>query len=187
MLGSLTGTVTARLGSRCLIEVAGVGYWVHTGSWQPHGECYCLLYHQVREDISELYGFPDVPSLALFEKLISISGVGPKAALALLSVGSPANLKQAIATKDAGYLSSAPGIGKKAAEKIILELSGKLGDLVFADEIITVAPDAELRLALESLGYRPQDITIVLNGLPEELSGLEAQLKWALQQFNRKN
>jgi Holliday junction DNA helicase RuvA len=185
MFGSLRGTVTDRLGSRCLIEVSGVGYWVHTGSWQPHCECYCVLYHQVREDISELFGFPDIASLALFEKLISISGVGPKAALALLSVGTPAALKSAIIQRDAGYLSSAPGIGKKAAEKIILELSGKLDDISFPDEPLGGTADGELRLALESLGYRPQDITTILSGLPQDMVGLENQIKWALQQVSR--
>lgn len=185
MLGSLTGTITDRLGDRCLINVDGVGYWVHTGGWQPHGAVHCYLYHQVREDISELYGFESLPSLALFEKLLTVSGIGPKAALALLSVGPAAALKAAITGQDTAYLSSAPGVGTKAAQKIVLELSGKLGEITFPDEREGVAADAELRLALESLGYRPADISAVLGRLPSEYTILEEQIRWALQQLTR--
>jgi holliday junction DNA helicase RuvA len=87
--GSLRGIVTGRLDQRILIEVDAVGYWVHTGSWQPVGEVTAYLHHHVREDADQLFGFPDIQTLALFEKLLTVSGIGPKAALALLSLGSP--------------------------------------------------------------------------------------------------
>ncbi len=124
MLGSLTGTVTTHIGNRSLIEVAGVGYWVHTGSWMPSGQVTCYLHHHIREDANDLYGFASTDELVLFEKLISISGIGPKAGLALLSLGSPEDLLQAIQSQDTKYLSKAPGIGQKAAQKVILELQG---------------------------------------------------------------
>ena len=176
MLGSLTGPVSARLGSRLLIEVGGVGYWVHTGGWQPEGTITAYLYHQVREDADELFGFADLPGLELFEQLISISGIGPKAALAVLSVGSAERLRQAISEQDTAYLTAAPGIGQKAAQKIILELHGKV-DLSMA---LPGDGQADIVAALEGLGYKLTDIRSMLKDLPANLT-VDEQIRWALR------
>lgn len=177
MLGSLSGIITGRLDQRVLIEVDGVGYWVHTGSWQPEGEVTAYLYHHVREDASMLYGFSDIPTLALFERLLSVSGVGPKAGLALLSLGSAARVEEAIITGDTTFLSSAPGIGSKAAQKIILELQGKLAPVAG-----TSSSHQDVIAALESLGYKATDIAPALREMPKELTALGDQIKWVLQQ-----
>ena len=181
MLGSLTGLVIGHLNQRTLIQVNGVGYWVHLGAWQAEGEVTCFLHHRVREDVSDLYGFPDLPTLALFEKLLDVSGVGPKAAMSILSLGTSARVREAIDSQDTAFLSSASGVGQKAAQKIIVELHGKLDAFVFADG---PTPQSELAGALEGLGYRQKEIQETLRSLPADIIGVDAQLKWALKSIS---
>lgn len=181
MLGSLSGIITARLDNRILIEVEGVGYWVHTGSWQPEGEVTAYLYHHVREDAQTLYGFTDVPTLAMFERLLTVSGVGPKAGLAILSLGSTTRVQDAIRTGDASFLALAPGVGAKAAQKIILELQGKLPQ----GDTSATSHHQDILAALESLGYKAADVNGVLKDLPRDISGLDEQIRWTLQQLAR--
>jgi len=180
MLGSLTGTVRAHLNQKTLIDVQGVGYWVFTGSWQPDGELTCYLHHHVREDASDLYGFVDLPTLALFERLIDVNGIGPKAGMAILSVGNAERVAQAIAGGDAAFLTLAPGVGSKAAQKIILELKNKVEAIESGATL-----HSDILAALESLGYRQGDIRPFLSEIPAELNTLDQQLKWVLQQINR--
>ena len=181
MLGSLRGIVQGRLGQKLLIEVDSVGYWVHTGAWQPTGEVLCYLHQSIREDSNELFGFPTLEALGLFEQLISISGIGPKAGLAVLSLGDITRISQAIGNADAAFLSMAPGIGKKAAEKIILELRGK----VSVEETGHAGLTEDLRTALESLGYKTADIQPYLVTIPLEHTTLNDQIRWVLQQMAR--
>lgn len=181
MLGSLSGIVIAHLDQRTLVEVNGVGYWVHMGSWAPTGEITCYLHHHVREDASDLYGFVDVATLTLFEHLITISGIGPKAAMAVLSIGSTDRVSQAIQLGDAAFLTLAPGVGSKAAQKIIIELKNKV---MGSSEVIATALHSDVLEALTSLGYRAGDITPLLAQLPPEHTGLNAQIKWVLQQLS---
>ena len=180
MLGSLTGTVTAHLGSRVLIDVHGVGYWVQTGGWQPEGQTVCYLHHHVREDADDLYGFTDLRTLELFEQLISVSGIGPKAGLAILSLGNSDRVRQAISQSDLSFLSSAPGIGQKAAQKIVLELEKKVGI------IGGILPDGQNDVleALKSLGYKEQDLRPYLDELPTAIT-LNEQVRWVLQQLGK--
>jgi len=185
MLGSLRGSAIAFHSNRTLIEVNGVGYWVFTGSWHPSGDVLAYLHHAVREDADDLYGFPDLDSLTLFERLLSISGIGPKAALALLSIGTPERIRQAVALKDVAFLTTAPGIGQKAAQKIVLELFGKM------DSLEGLVPDTipskyqDLADALSGLGYRTGDIKPLLDKLPADLATVDQQLKWMLQHLGR--
>jgi holliday junction DNA helicase RuvA len=182
MLGSLTGTVTAHLDNRILIEVNGVGYWVHTGSWRPAtSEITCAyLYHAIREDASDLYGFASIAQLQLFEQLISISGVGPKAGLSILSLGEPERIAQAIVSEDSGFLSMASGIGKKAAEKIILELKNKLSEWVIPGTTSPAPIHDELMESLMALGYKQHEIRVMVSTMPDTLTTIEAQLRWVL-------
>ena len=182
MLGSLRGTAAATLENRTLIEVSGVGYWVFTGAWHPAGETFAYLYHAVREDASDLFGFESLSGLRLFEQLIGVSGIGPKAGLAILSLGSPDSIAGAIARQDTAFLSAATGIGTKAAQKIVLELHQKMGGFVPTE---TAQPQQELRLALESLGYKPLEINAALMDLPSGLNTLAEQITWSLQHLSR--
>lgn len=178
MLGYLKGSITAHLGGRCLIQVNNTGYWLQTGAWQPSGEVEVYLHHHVREDISDLYAFEVLDDLELFEALITISGIGPKAALALLSLGSD-SVRTAIATEDTALLKRAPGVGLKAAQKVILELKNTPHA-----RISTQAGGDELLMALESLGYKQHEILPLLKLLPIELTDLNTQLRWALKQLS---
>lgn len=181
MFGSLTGKITARPDQRILIEVAGIGYWVHTGSWQPEGTVTAYLHHHVREDAQVLYGFVDVPTLALFERLLTVSGVGPKASLALLSLGSTSRVEEAIRTGDPAFLALAPGVGAKAAQKIILELQGKLP----VSDGSPTSSHQDVLAALESLGYKAGDIHPTLRELPRTITAIDEQIRWVLQQLAR--
>jgi Holliday junction DNA helicase RuvA len=182
MLGSLHGTVTATLEQRTLIEVNHIGYWVYTGSWRPQGEVTAYLHHHVREEADDLYGFPTIENLRLFELLITVSGVGPKAALALLSIGSVDRLTQAIANEELDFICLAPGIGKKVAQKITLELKGKVGAIgsVQPNEI---GVPTDLLSAMEGLGYKRHELLPLLQKLPKEITEVDAQIRWALGQI----
>ncbi len=187
MLGSLTGTVAAVLENRLLIEVQGVGYWVFTGGWRPveNTDVTAYLHHAVREEASDLYGFPSIASLQLFEQLITVNGVGPKAAMAILSLDSADRIRQAIATGDTTFLALASGVGKKAAEKIVLDLKKKMGVLTLEGSNAHVQD--ELIETLENLGFKQQEIAPLLTKIPAELTTTEEQLAWALKERGKRN
>lgn len=184
MLGSLRGSVAGRLDQRTLIEVNGVGYWVFTGSWFPEGETVCYLHHAVREDASDLFGFPDLDTLRLFEQLIAVNGIGPKAALAILSLGTADRVRSAIANEDAKFLSLASGIGPKAASKIVLELKNKVGTTLSMPDAPKTDYD-DLLAAAQSLGYIPSQIQPLLAQLPSDLTTVQDQLTWLLRNLSR--
>lgn len=180
MIAFLTGRVAARGDGFCLLDVAGVGYklLMTTPSLAalPHeGDVVTVHTHlHVREDELTLFGFESVAEKSLFEKLITVSGVGPKVALAALSALSPATLTSAITSEDAALVSSVPGIGKKTAERIIIDLRDKLG----TPELMTIAggkggsrsdgpASAEARDALLSMGFSSAEVVSALKGAPE--------------------
>lgn len=144
-------------------------------------------YLQVREDDLSLYGFASEDELQLFEQLLAVSGVGPKAALSVLSTMAPDALRLAIANEEPALLARAPGIGKRTAEKIVLELRDKVG--LPAGELEALAHsldvDGEVIEALTSLGYSVVEAQRAVQKLPKEITDLEERLRQALSQFNR--
>lgn len=186
MLGSLRGKVIAHHQNKTLIEVQSVGYWVYTGSLQLDlgQESLIFLYQNIREDASDLYGFASLAGLELFEHLISISGIGPKAGLAILALDTPENVLRAIDHENIAFLTAASGVGQKAAQKIILELKGKISNLVFNNELPPNSPEADLMAALEGLGYKKTDIAKIIHQIPEELVSEQELIKWALRELN---
>jgi Holliday junction DNA helicase RuvA len=185
MIGYLSGTVQGITNTSLLINVSGVGYRVFAPlpilvSTQDGTSLQLYIHTHVREDHITLYGFRDEIELFLFEKLITISGIGPKSALAMLSVHSPASLADAIERSDAQALAHTPGVGKKTAEKIILELQGKLAHLVGqkADD-----STLEMRLALEALGYSSKEIHDALHNIDTTNKTTSTIIKEALQQL----
>lgn len=182
-----------------VIDCGGVGYACRTTSitlgaltvGKP-GKLYTHL--NVREDAMELYGFATEEELNCFEMLIGVSGVGPKAALSILSSTPPERLALAIITGDEKALTAAPGIGKKIAQRIILELKDKLakGQLggsageAYAGTGVTVIPEnkvSEASAALAVLGYSQSEIAVALNGIELESLPLEAIIKQALKRM----
>ncbi len=185
MIGFLQGTVFSVDGSSLIINVNGVGY--KTLAPLPilvsltQGDSVSLFIHtHVREDHIILYGFKDEADLFLFEKLTSVSGIGPKSALAMISVHSPSSIADAVERGDAETLSHTPGIGKRTAEKIILELKGKLTHFAGKEQNDTTL---EVRLALEALGYSSKEIYDSLLALETEGKTTSTIIKEALQQL----
>mgnify|MGYP000535938028 CR=1 FL=1 len=192
----LSGTVTHIEPYLAVIDCGGVGYACRTTSYTlsalKKGDKGKLFTHlNVREDAMELYGFATQEELNLFQQLISVSGVGPKAALSILSASTPANLALSIITGDEKALTCAQGIGKKIAQRIILELKDKLaqGQLAPGEESyggtgVTVIPQdkaSEATAALAVLGYGPAEITAALKGLDLETLSLEEIVRQALK------
>ncbi len=185
MIGYLSGNVHSATSSSIIIDVQGVGYKVLAPLpvvvSVVAGKPLSLFIHtHVREDHITLYGFKDEHDLFLFEKLTSVSGIGPKSALAMLSVHSPSSLADAVERNDAEALSHTPGVGKKTAEKIILELKGKLSHLIGKEMNDTTL---EVRLALEALGYSSKEIHDALKDLDTENKTTSTIIKEALHQL----
>lgn len=165
MIGSLRGTLLRIDGTTALIEVGGVGYEVEMpvtslSAISPNAgkEVFVYVHHAVREDAQALYGFADPQSRSLFRTLIKVSGIGPKSALAALSTFDPAQFAQAIAEGRASSLTRIPGVGKKTAERMIVELRGSLKGFGEQDGIAKSggADSAyeEAVAALVSLGFK---------------------------------
>ncbi len=186
MIGFLTGKIHSTNERSCILLVNGVGYRVlsplSTLMQLKDGDTSSFFIHtHVREDQLSLYGFTTQEELSLFEKLISVSGIGPRSALAMLSTHSPKSLAGAIENSDAEALSHTPGVGKRTAEKIIIELKGKLTHLISGDKEDNTF---EVRLALEALGYNPKEIHNAISKLNTKDKTTNQLIKESLQQLN---
>lgn len=192
------GTVAHTAPYLAVIDCGGVGYACrtteHTLAAISRGKPAKLYtYLHVREEVFELYGFATENELSCFQMLIGISGVGPKAALAILSSNTPEGLAMAIVSGNEKALTSAPGIGKKIAQRIILELKDKLakgqlaagGGEAFAGGITVIPEDksSEAAAALAVLGYSQQEIAAALKGIDLEQLSLEDIIRQALKKM----
>lgn len=189
MIGKLTGTLLEKSPPQVLIDCGGVGYEVDvpmsTFYGLPHlGEKVALLTHfVVREDAQLLYGFATATEREAFRQLIKVSGVGPRMALSLLSGMSVAELAQAVSAQEAGRLVKVPGIGKKTAERLLLELKGKLGaDLgpLAGGGLPLEDAHSDIQQALIALGYNEKEAAAALKALPAEV-GVSEGIKLALK------
>lgn len=187
MIGRLTGVIAEKAPPQVLIDVGGVGYEVDvpmsTFYNLPNlGERTTLLTHfVVREDAQVLYGFGSAAERQAFRQLIKVSGVGPRMALSLLSGLSVAELAQAISVQEAGRLTRIPGIGKKTAERLLLELKGKLSaELGAAPVSVKSEAQADVLQALVALGYSDKEAAAALKALPEDV-GVSEGIKLALK------
>lgn len=184
MIASLRGRVISLNATNALLEVAGVGYRVHASPQtlsrlSMNEEALLFIHDHVREDAHDLFGFTSDDELALFERLISISGVGPKAGMNILGVGSAETIKRAIMSGDLSVLTSAPGVGTKIAQKIILELKGQL-----VDPEVASGPDREVVDALVSLGYSAAQAKQALKAISPEVTDVSERVKEALRQLS---
>jgi holliday junction DNA helicase RuvA len=176
VIGFLRGTLIDRTGTEALLDVQGVGYRVLVSpatlaSLGEPGTTAVLHTHlHVREDALTLYGFPTRDERACFEALLGAHGVGPALALAILSVHQPSSLQQVLATDDVDALCLVPGVGKKTAARLLLELKAKLdlpdGDFAAVLGNGTPGPHGEVREALVALGYGPDEVREALRDLP---------------------
>ncbi|HZP96016.1 MAG TPA: Holliday junction branch migration protein RuvA [Candidatus Limnocylindria bacterium] len=166
MIALIRGDVVARGSDHVIVDVRGVGYKVFVPR-HPSSDAVTLHTHQViREDAHQLYGFETREELALFEMLIGVSGVGPKAAMSILGVARPAQVASAIASGDVAALSKAPGVGKKTAERLIVDLKGKVARAGIERETGAMPVDDEAAAALQALGYSAAEALAALRSAP---------------------
>ncbi len=186
MIGKLTGILSDKNPPQVIVDCGGVGYEVQVPmstfyNLPANGDKVSLLTHfVVREDAQILYGFSSTEERAAFRELIKISGVGPRTALSVLSGMSVGELSQAITLQEAGRLIKVPGIGKKTAERLLLELKGKLGADIGASATVSHGAQADILQALLALGYSDKEAAAALKALPADV-GVSDGIKMALR------
>lgn len=194
MIALLNGRVEEKNLDKIILDVSGVGYEVYVTvndqSWLDSGSSIKLyIYEHIREQSHDLFGFVQKTDKLLFEQLLSVNGVGPKMALSILNIGTGQELKSAIAGGQVKVLQSANGVGKKVAERIVVDLKDKLG-LLSSDDATSFLSDSSSNLgdeahsALMALGYSSQDAIEALRGIDSGLS-TEDRIRQALKGARR--
>jgi Holliday junction DNA helicase RuvA len=192
MIGTLNGRVEEKIGKYLIVEVGGVGYRVgvlaNTLSNAVLGQEIKLYIHPyIKEDAFDLYGFENRPELYLFELLLSVAGIGPKTALAILSSGKVEEISAAITQGDFAFFTNTPGIGTKGAQRIVVDLRSKIGAVGELD--LTLAEAGERKDVIEALrifGFTEKECREALKSLPKDKTlSLEEKVKWALKSLGR--
>ena len=190
MIGRITGTLAEKSPPHLLIDVNGVGYEVDVPMSSFYnlpglGERVTLLTHfVVREDAQVLFGFLTHDERATFRLLVKISGVGPRTALSILSGLSVNELAHAVSLQESARLVKVPGIGKKTAERLLLELKGKLGDAIAVPTSVANNAQGDILQALLALGYSDREAATALKALPGDV-GVSDGIKLALRALAR--
>jgi|LSQX01.1.fsa_nt_gb Holliday junction DNA helicase RuvA len=198
MFAYIKGTLEEVHPQKVVLEVDGIGYEImvpesilpklpETGS-----QIKLYTYFNVREDIQELYGFYNREEKSIFEQLITVSGIGPKVSMAILSVLTPAQLALAIVTDDVKTLCTAPGVGKKTAQRMVLELKEKInheeligqGDPDSGDS--TMGRQNEVVEALVALGYQPQEARQAFNAIENKEQDVSTMIRLSLKMLDRR-
>lgn len=194
MIAGIKGTIEAIGNNFVIVATGGVSFQVflptstlsHLGAVGQQAKLHTHLH--VREDNLTLYGFGSSRDLALFEIVTTVKGIGPKLGLALLSAMDVDQITNAIASGDAALITGVPGIGKKTAERIVLELKDKIGSQWLVSQgVQNIKDSSELMEALVSLGYSASEAAKAVASLPNSVENLEERLKLALKYFNDKN
>lgn len=180
MIAHVSGVVAEKFNSSIIVDVHGVGYEVAVaaGDYEQallNEPVKFYTYHHIREQSQELFGFTSLAAKKLFELLITVQGVGPKAALAILSLGDSEVVRNAIANGDAAFITKAAGVGKRIAERVVVDLTDKVGLAIRTDVTPTgvsqqLSHTDEALEALMALGYSLNDATRALEGIPMDLS-----------------
>jgi holliday junction DNA helicase RuvA len=193
MIAGIKGTIEAIGNNYVIIGTSGVSFQVflptstlsHLGAVGQTAKLHTHLH--VREDNLTLYGFGSSRELALFELVTTVKGIGPKLGLALLSAMEVDQLTNAIASGDAALITGVPGVGKKTAERIVLELKDKMGSQwLISQGVQNIKDSSDLMEALVSLGYSASEAAKAVASLPNTVEDLEERLKLALKYFNDK-
>lgn len=189
MIYSLSGKLSAKKNGLIVIEVSGVGFKVVVGKNAIEGlpdigsEIKLFSHLYVREDGLELYGFASEEELSFFEKLISISGIGPKSALNILSIAKLDQLTAAINEGKVDLLTKASGVGRKTAERVVLELRGKLQAISSEKIVKQMESDLDIEEALVGLGYTRQQVKNAISKIDPKTKNLEDRIKEALKKI----
>ncbi len=188
MISSLSGTVRHKDLNSLIVDVSGVGYKVLVATETILGvtvssPIFLWTHLAIRENAMELFGFSDKENLDAFELLITISGIGPRTALNILNVATPAMLRQAVASTDTSYLTRVSGIGKKNAEKIVLELKDKM-KILDGDKSVDIKSEGDVLEALVALGYSEREARDAIKKLPKDVKETSERVKHALKNLN---
>jgi Holliday junction DNA helicase RuvA len=188
MIYALTGNVVAKREHFFVLDAHGVSFKIAAPAGvlsvlpDPPGEVKVFTYLHVREDALELYGFSNEQELALFESLNSVSGIGPKSALGIMGIARADKLAAAINEGRTELLTRASGIGKRTAERIILELRGKLSSTTAPQTLSLMESDLELEETLVALGFSQSQAKTALQEIDPKITGFKERLRAALQQ-----
>lgn len=180
MIAHVRGVVAEKFAGSVIVDVGGVGYEIAVpagdyDSVRLEEEIKFYTYHHVREQAEELFGFSSLAAKKLFELLVSVQGVGPKAALAILSLGTAEMVRNAVASSDSAFIAGASGVGKKTADRVVVDLSDKVGLPTYSGHAATpvqteLDTSDEALEALIALGYTLADATKALEGVDTNLS-----------------
>lgn len=189
MIATLQGELTEKFGDQIVIDAAGVGYGIFVtnedyGKLKKSEHCKVYIYEHIREQSHDLFGFTSNDTRQFFELLLTVNGVGPKMALNVLSIGSTDDVRSAIADGNVRFIQQANGVGKRVAERVVVDLKDKVGlastDLDATGILISDSNQDEAIQALVALGYSPSDAARALSGIDTELP-LDERVKLALK------
>ncbi|MBI2640564.1 MAG: Holliday junction branch migration protein RuvA [Candidatus Sungbacteria bacterium] len=192
MINFVEGKVEFKGEKFVAVSVGGVGYKVFSTSEtlkkipEKRGEVKLWTHLYVREDALELYGFLNFAELDLFETLIHVPGIGPKGGLGIMSIAAVDTLKKAIASGDTSYLTRVSGIGRKTAEKIVLELKDKMASRGVVSESPELKEEADALDALVALGYSQREAREALGEIPREITDAKSRVREALRKLGRR-
>ena len=190
MIAKLTGFISDVNEKSITLDVAGVGYEIFlspgtlAGMLPSDMPLTVYTYHHVREQSVELFGFMTRDAKKFFELMISVSGVGPRSALSILDIAPLQSLVGSIMQGDASYLTSVSGIGKKTAEKIVIETRDKISKLGIEGDVRSVSDDSDTLAALQALGYTLMQAREVLREIPDDIITTNEKIKFALKKLN---
>ncbi|HET7827589.1 MAG TPA: Holliday junction branch migration protein RuvA [Candidatus Saccharimonadales bacterium] len=188
MIATLEGKISQKLGDLVVIECNGIGYGVTVtfedfGALNTDEKTKLFIYEHIRENAHDLFGFRNLETKFLFEQLLTVNGVGPRMAIAILSVANSSQVRQAIAAGDTKFISQANGVGKRVAERVVVDLKDKVGltaDENATDFLIAANPNDEALQALVALGYSVQDAASALKTIDSKLP-VQERIKLALK------
>lgn len=190
MIARLQGQIAGVKGNSLIVMVAGIGYQVFVSTYTlgklagKTEEVTLYIHTHVREDSFQLFGFLDDEELTMFELLISISGIGPKVGLSILSIADSKTIRTAIVNKDPSILTRVSGVGKKTAERVIIELQNKVQSVDLADQEGALR-DQEALEALSALGYSVTEARDALKLLPPDITDVGARIRQALKNLGK--
>lgn len=186
MIHTLSGVFDMKGDNFAVVNVGGVGYKVYgtkrfLEGAEPGTPAKIFTHYYLRENAAELYGFPVKEELTFFELLTSVSGVGPKSALAIMNTAPLKDLTAALTEGRPDLLTQASGVGRKTAERVIVELRGKVASISSGETVARMEKDADLTDTLTNLGYRRHEAQLAIAKIPKETQTLEERLKAVLK------
>jgi len=189
MISYIKGKIILERPTFLIVDIGGVGYKISIIpklDLKVGKEVRLFIHQHIREDASDLYGFITFEELELFEKLLSVNGVGPKAAMTIISLAPTAKIIKAIVSEDSNFFQSAPGIGKKVAIKIIIDLKSKISGIELSAAISSGRVKEEVIDGLIILGYKKPEIDKVVSEMPIDLKKSEEQIRCCLKNLSKR-